>query len=213
MQTMHVRLSFVMLTLAVLLLAHQLVYLVTFGAPGMEDALSSVGHDAYWLLTAVTVATALGAGVLAGLRRWLILRAAINRLPRAQRVRSSIDWPSFRSSAGRLAPRLALAALFIFFIQENLEHLSLGSGDLPGLRVLTGEEYVGTLPIFALVAGIVATVVSLLRLGLALLERQLESAARQRPEPNPPLPAGRQLPIYPWSRSAPGLGRAPPAVA
>ena len=210
---MRTRLPFIVLALAILLPAHQLVYLVTYGWWGVERALSSVGHDAYWLSTGALVSLALAIGLLLGLRRWLTLRADLRSVGGRPRNLASIDWPVFRATVLRLAPRLALAALALFLVQENLEHYIHHAGHVPGLGVLFGPEYVATIPIFALVATLVAVITSLLRLGLATLARLVDGLRRLRPERKSLRPIGRRPSIHRWSHHTPDLGRAPPRPA
>ncbi|MGH2381155.1 MAG: hypothetical protein ACRDG7_08025 [Candidatus Limnocylindria bacterium] len=209
---MRIRLPFVVLALAVLLVAHQLVYLATYGWRGVERALSSVGHDGYWFVIGSAVSLVLLVGFAFSLRRWLTLCAEL-RQSGAGRRQGSIDWPVFRATVVRLVPRLALVALALFFAQENLEHYLHHAGHVPGLGVLLGPEYVATLPIFVAVAMVVALITALLRLGLAALARLVERTTRRRPARDVPRPVGRQLPVHPCSRTAPDLGRAPPALA
>ena len=210
---MRIRLPFIVLALAVLLVAHQLVYFATYGWRGIERALASAGHDAYWFVIGSVVSLALLAGLALSLRRWLTLRAELRRSAGTRRPRTTIDWAQVRGTVGNLVPRLALAALVLFFVQENVEHYLHHAGHVPGLGVLLGPEYVATLPIFFTVAVVVALVTALLRLGLAALERLVDQATRRRPERDVPRPAGRHLPVHPCSRSTPDLGRAPPALA
>lgn len=213
MLTMRIRLPFIVLALAVLLVGHQFVYLATFGWRGIVRALASVGHDGYWLMIGSVVSLALLVGLYLSLRRWLTLRTELRELDRNERRRTSIDWALCRAMVTRLIPRLALTALAIFFVQENLEHYLHHAGHVPGLGVLVGPDYVATLPIFLAVSVVVATVAAILRLGLAALERLVANSAPRRPTRDIPRPAGRSLPLHPCSRSTPDLGRAPPAVA
>lgn len=211
MTKVRIRLPFIVLAMAVLLVGHQLVYLATYGWRGIERALASVGHDAYWLVIGTAVSVTVVACLLLSVRRWLRLRAALRR-HRSARRRGTIDWHVFQVTTLRLVPRLALAALLLFFVQENLEHYLHHGGHVPGVGVLLGPEYVATLPIFIAVAIVVAFVTALLQLGLAALAR-LVGTIRRRPDRNAPRPAGIFLPIRPRSRSTPDLGRAPPATA
>lgn len=209
---MRIRLPFVLLALVVLLVAHQCVYMATYGWRGVEQALTGAGHDGYWVLIGGGVSIALVSALGLSLRRWLTLRSAMRRM--SDRRRARIDWSEARVTVVHLAPRLAVAALLLFFIQENLEHYLYHGGHLPGMGVLIGPDYVGTLPIFAALAVVVAIVAAMLGLGLAALARLVETATgRQRPDRNLPRAAGRHLPAYPCSRTAPDLGRAPPALA
>ncbi|MGH2381192.1 MAG: hypothetical protein ACRDG7_08230 [Candidatus Limnocylindria bacterium] len=116
---MRIRLPLVVLALAVLLVAHQLVYLATYGWPGVERALASVGHDGYWFVIGSAVSLVLLVGFALSLRRWLTLRVEL-RQSGVGRRQGSIDWLVFRATVVRLVPRLALVAVALFFAQENL---------------------------------------------------------------------------------------------
>lgn len=213
MLAMRIRLPFIVLALAVLLVGHQLVYLATYGWRGIERALASVGHDGYWLVIGSVVSLALLVCLYLSLRRWLTLRTELRKLNRNERRRTNIDWALCRSVVLRLIPRLALVALVLFFVQENVEHYLHHAGHVPGLGVVVGPDYAGTLPIFLAVSVVVATAAALLRLGIAALERLVSEPAPRRPDSDMPRPTGRLLPLHPCSRSTPDLGRAPPILA
>lgn len=213
MRAMRIRLPFIVLALAVLLVGHQLAYLATFGWRGIERALASVGHDVYWLAIGSLVSLAVLVGLFLSLRRWLTLRAQLRERGGDRRRRTTIDWSLCRATVVRLIPRLALVALVLFFVQENVEHYLHHAGHVPGLSVLVGPDYVATLPIFLGVSFVVATVAAILRLGLAALARVVDQSAQRRPDRDMTRPAGRHLPVHACSRSTPDLGRAPPVVA
>lgn len=210
---MRIRLPFIVLALAVLLVAHQLVYLATYGWRGIERALASAGHDAYWLAIGSAVSLALLVGLGLCLRRWRELRAELRRSDGGRRPRARIDWDEVRTTVIELVPRLALVALVLFFVQENVEHYLHHAGHVPGLGVLIGPDYVATLPIFLAISVVVALVNALLRLGLAALARLVDELRRRRPERDVARPPGRCLPVHTCSRGTPDLGRAPPALA
>jgi hypothetical protein len=201
----------ILLSVAVLVPAHDLVYLAAYGPDRHAAALSATGHGSYW--TAVAVAAFLGlAGVGAAalhrsrsLRDRLATLGHVNVQPLAapQLVRH-VAWTW-----------LAVMALSVatFAVQENVEHLA-GHGHLPALGVLTGGEYQWALPIFGALALAVATAgsvtVARLRALTEAVARALHSVARPT----------RQL-AWPWVRepgsargvrSTPDLGRAPPAL-
>ena len=210
---MRIRLPLTVLVLAVLLAAHQLVYLATYGWRGVELALSSTGHDGYWLIIGALVTLALGIALLFGLRHWLALRAELGASVRRPLPAASIDWSFFRATVLRLTPRLALSALGLFLVQENVEHYIHHAGHLPGLAVWFGPEYVATVPIFLLVSAVVAFITSLLRLGLATLARLVAALRRYRPERGAVRPTSRYRRVHRWSHHTPDLGRAPPYPA
>jgi len=204
---MFVSARFTLLALAVLLMAHQLASMVAYGWQG---AALSDGHDRYGLLggaiVLIGVVVALGLGIHRLRRLHTRLRPA--RVLRGRRA-AEIDWRTFVDEVARLTPKLAVAAALIFLVQENVEH-ALGNGMSDGMHLLFAEGHAATLPIFLVVSTVVAGVVSLSRIGMAVLALLVERQAKLRPEPKPFVPASRSTPAYRWARLAPDLGRAPP---
>ena len=210
MAPMQISLRFLVYVMAVVLAGHQLVYAASYGVRGVDQALSSAGHGAYWLITAALVSLALATGVLLGMRRWMALRRQLRVAARFRRRHGSIDWRTVRASVLHLAPRLALSALAIFLVQENLEHSAYDGGHVPGLGVLIGSEYTATIPIFALVAALVAGIISFLQLSLSSLARLVDRLRHRRPERVSVRPSRHLVPGHRWLHFTPDLGRAPP---
>jgi hypothetical protein len=202
---------FALLTAAVWVAAHDLVYLAAHGVGGYRPALQASGHGGYWV--AMGVAAVLGAGALAtlALQRSHALARRLVQLG-GLRVRPS--------SSARLVARIArlwllllVASLAIFIAQENLEHLTQHAGHVPGLEVLYGTEYHATLPIFAALALAAATIGSLAIERLRALAEAVARAERAPwPERRPRRPAPPDAPRVRDQRSAPDLGRAPPPL-
>jgi hypothetical protein len=198
---------FTLLALAVLLLAHQLASVVAYG---WQEAALSGGHDRYGLLGGAIVLMGVVVALGLGIHRLRRLHSRL-RPVRALRGRraAEIDWRAFVDEVARLTPKIAVAAVLIFLVQENVEH-AVGNGMSDGMHLLFAEGHAATLPIFLVVATVVAGVVSLLRIGLAVLASLAERQAKPRPEPRPLMPASQSTPAYRWARLAPDLGRAPP---
>jgi len=198
---------FILLALAVLLMAHQLASVVAYGWP---EASLSDGHDRYGLLGGAIVLMGVVVALGLGIHRLRRLRSRLRpvRVLRGRRA-AEVDWRTFIDEVARLTPKIAVAAALVFLVQENVEH-ALGSRMSDGMHLLFAEGHAVTLPIFLLVATVVASVVSLSRIGLAVLALLAERQAKPRPEPRPLMPASRSTPAYRWARLAPDLGRAPP---
>jgi hypothetical protein len=202
---------FALLSAAVWVAAHDLVYLAGHGIRGYRPALEASGHGEYWL--AIGVAALLGAGALATL--------VLQRSQRLARRMAEHGGPRVRPmSSARLVARIArlwllllVGTLAIFVLQENLEHLTQHAGHLPGLKVLYATDYAATLPIFAALALAAATIGSL---GTERLRQLAEAVARAeraaRPERQAPRPMLPDAPRVSDARSAPDLGRAPPPL-
>jgi hypothetical protein len=141
--------------LAVLVLAHDLVYLARYGSR-YGEALIHSGHGGAWQ-AAVTSSIVLGslAAVVAFARlarlHFLVRReraaGAAGRLERATLLRTWL----------RIGPALAISTVVLLTIQENLEQ-SLLFGHSAGIGILLSPEYAGGLWI-ALAVGLAVSVV------------------------------------------------------
>jgi hypothetical protein len=143
------------MTLVSLVVAHNLVFLATYGA-GYDDALVESGHGGAWG-SAVAVILAAGAGLL-GLAVWRLRRLGLlarEVAPAGARLSSGPG--QFAPRLVRLWLRLSTATALLFVIQENLEHRLTGEA-LPGLAVLGSAEYPDAWLIIAGVALAVAFV-------------------------------------------------------
>ncbi len=170
--------TFLALTIVALVVAHDLVFLLTYGA-GYDDALARSGHDGSWTM-AVLVVLAAAIGLL-GLATWRLYRLGVVAravVPPTDRGRAPIaaefGWPLVR-----LWWRLCAATTLLFVLQENLEHLRIGEA-LPGLSVLGSGEYSDAALVIALVTLAVATVGALFRWRRDLLVARI-AAARHTP--------------------------------
>jgi len=153
-------LGFLAMTSVALVVAHDLVFLLAFGA-GLDEALAHTGHDGTWgTAVAVVLAAAFGLLGIGALRLYRLgvvarsLTASEGSLRPAPKV--------FARSLAGLWLRLAGATTLIFVVQENLEHQHAGLGP-PGLSVLESAEYPHAAVVIVAIALAIAFVVSLFR--------------------------------------------------
>lgn len=205
------RLILVVLVLASLAVAHELIYLGAHGADtAYQVAMTEAGHDGYWssfVIVVGAVSAVLLAVALAQIRRLARLAAATEA--GALRVRDG----TVGHLASAVVPtwaRVASLTTVVFLCQENLERASVG--DLaPGLYALAGP-YEMALPLIVAVSFVVALTRGLVRWRRDLLLARLMSTRPLRP--------GTQRPALPVAsvliRSADGIRRngvrAPPRV-
>jgi hypothetical protein len=169
--------EFLAMTLVSLVVAHDLVFLLTYGA-GYEDALAQTGHDGSWA-TAVAVVLAAGIGLF-GLATWRLYRLGVVARsidPATRRHTSSA--PGFGRRLFGLWWRLWAATTILFVIQENIEHQRIGEA-LPGLSVLGSGEYSDAALVIAVVTLAVAVVAALFRWRRDLLVARIASASERR---------------------------------
>jgi hypothetical protein len=170
--------GFLVLVLVALVVAHDLVFLLTYGA-GYDDALANSGHDGSWAM-AVLVVLAAGIGAF-GLAAWRLYRLGL--VARATAPAAGPFRPSASGFGWRLFGlwwRVCAATTLLFVIQENLEHQRIGEA-LPGLSVLGSGEYSNASLVIAVVALAVAFVGTLFRWRRDLLVARIASALRRGP--------------------------------
>ena len=202
--------EFLGMTLVTLVVAHDLVFLLAYGA-GYDEALAHSGHDGAW---GTAVAIVLSAGIclflLAGWRLYRLGVIARSIVPHADRYSSS--GVGFGRRLLGLWWRIGAATTVLFVVQENLEHRHLGEG-LPGLAVLGSAEYPDATLIIAGVALVVALVGALFLWRRDLLIARIASAL-QHPRLRPALAVRRPIAVRDRRPDSPvgrGLGvRAPP---
>jgi hypothetical protein len=187
------RAPFAAMGLLTLVLAHNLVFVVGYGA-AYREALSRSGHGGAWT-TAVVMVLALGLGLLLaaawrilGLTRQARALGPVAAAPQAQ--------PNFLPGFVSLWARLALAGTALYTVQENIEHVRAGA-DLPGLAVLAPAGGPDTVVIVAAVAAGVALVGQLFRWRRAVLTARIAAARLRLPRaaaslPRPLQDAGRR---------------------
>jgi hypothetical protein len=151
------------------LLAHDVVFAAQYGlGQANSDALAATAH-AYW--PAFTALTLLVAAVGTG---WAV--AGLARLSRLLRGLPPIEaaGPGYLREVVGLWPRLFLACSLVFLVQENLEHLAVGTA-APGLYALSAPGYPLALPIIAVVSGLLAAAGGWLRWRHETLVRRLRA--------------------------------------
>jgi hypothetical protein len=193
---------------AVAVLGHDLAYSVAYG-PGAEAARRASGHEPYWAWTWLAVLAGVVALVAAAAFTMLQLQ---RRLQRGERPRGIHVTPYLRELLS-LWPRLALAALVVFALQENVEHFVAHGGHVVGWQLLWSPEFLVAVPSFGLAALLVGAVAALFVSTIAVL-REAVRRAGARPSRAPRSvrrPVGRDpRPSWRGTLAAPDLGRAPP---
>lgn len=168
--------------LAVLVLAHDLVYLARYGSR-YGEALIHAGHGDGWR-AAVASSIVLGgiAAVVAGarlLRLHLLLRRERRDNPTAAAPR--LEPRVLLRSWLRIGTALALSTVALLTLQENAEQLAL-HGTSAGAGILLTPEYAGGLWIALAVGLAVGFVVALVRWRFGVLLARLRAArAATRP--------------------------------
>lgn len=161
-----------------LLVGHEAVYTIRYGlGETLSRQMTARGHDGYWPLFTLLAGLALAVLLAsATLRQWrLITRARSLILPaRAGRhVRSlAAEWRG-------MAPRLLVALLLLFLLQENIERI-LTSGQADGLDAFLAPDSLLALPTLALVAAVAAFAGALVRWREQMLEARVGQALRAR---------------------------------
>jgi len=199
------------LALAVMVVGHNLTFLIAFGSD-YSAKLASMGDGQGWddtvgfiLFAAVVLAIA------ASWRLAFLVRQVLAAYP-AQRVGLSVS-----SYLRMLAPiwlKLFAISLVLFVLQENEERWAIGLA-APGLAVLSPVGSVSPILVFALVSLAFAAVVALFRVGFRCLEAII-SAARTRSWAEGPMPYHpgardpQSAPVSVISRNL--AGRAPPVL-
>ena len=169
------RTAFVGMAAVAFVLAHNLVFMASYGA-AYKDALSRTGHDEAWNTAVLAV---LGLGVLLLVSAtWRLHALGILARGSARPAYQAGGTTRFAGHLGELWLRLTLVTTIWFVVQENLEHRGAGE-PLPGLSVLGSSEYPNALIILAAVALGVAAVGALFRWRRDVLVARI-AAARQR---------------------------------
>jgi hypothetical protein len=203
--------SFGALILVALVMAHDLVFLVGYGA-NYHEALAQTGHGVEWETTAAAVLLAAAAVLVLSIWRLRRLGLFARSLP-AHEGELSPTLRAFPARVMALWIRLATVTGFILVLQENLEHLQAGE-ELPGLGVLGSAEYPFACLVIAGVALVVAAVAALLSWQRERLAARLASAPRRDVSPESTLAEwALDLDRRPSSHVGRGLAvRAPPLV-
>ncbi len=202
------RLRLVALSGVAFFLAHDLVFLATYRG-SYAEMLARTGHGEAFTASATGVALLSAAVVGAAVLRLVHLAREARRIG-AVLTRTAAPR---RRDVLRAAGTILLLTLAIFLIVENAEHLFAGL-PAPGLGVLGSAGYQGTIPIVALIAGVLALVEALYRCRRDVLVREIAAARSRWPRigpisarPRRPRAVGRPASVA-GRRLA---GRAPPA--
>jgi hypothetical protein len=206
-------LRFIAMMSVTLVVAHNLVFLLGYGA-GFDEALAHTGHDETWGTAVAVVLTA--AFMLLGLGAWRLYRLGI--VARSLTTTDGSLRPEPRDFARRLVGlwlRLAGATTLVFVVQENLEHRHAGLG-LPGLSVLGSSEYPNAVFVIAAIALAVALIVSLFRWRRDVLVARIAAARAPWSGTRPTIQ--RRRPLWVERRHASLVvhqfsGRAPPPLS
>jgi hypothetical protein len=179
--------GFLGLTVLAFVIAHNLEFLVAFGARA-HQTLAQTGHGATWNMAVVVVLTSAVAFVaIAGWRLRQLTKLAGALADRQELGSEPALGASFeRRLVARWVP-LTVASSILFVVQENLEHLRVGLA-LPGLGVLGSAEYPFACIVIAEVALAVAFVSVLFsRRREALIARIAAARRAALPRPRPVL--------------------------
>ena len=207
------RMRLAALALVALVLAHDLVFLLTDGG-GYGLAMARTGHGDQW--TAAVLIVALLAVCLAMVGS--VRLVSLSRQARAlEGARATVPSGRLADLAGHLARAWLLIlplSLVLFVLVENLEHVSAGL-PAPGLGVLDSVQYHGVIGVFVLVSFLAALVEALYRWRRDILIARIE-AARARLRRRPARVARRALPWVDLRHAAiignRISGRAPPSL-
>lgn len=172
----------VVLTVVAFVMTHQLVFLYTYG-PSANAALARTGHGLGW---SSTVAVVLGAGATLA----MIAIIELVRLSRRARAFASVHggspnradepWRVLANRTLRDAASIGCAVAVMLLFSENVEH-ALIAAPLPGLAVLSGPEYSGTLPILTMIASAIALVRALCQWRREVLTARIQAARPKLP--------------------------------
>ena len=202
------------LTLAVLVVGHNLHFLLQYGS-GYASAMARGGDGSSWDETVrFVIAAAILLTMVAGLRLAFLLRQVRRSFPGRRVTVTGLSWGGYLRTVGPIWVRLFSASLLLFVLQENFERWGSGLG-LPGIGAIGTVGLGSPVLVFALVSLAFAMVVALFRLGIDRLEALIAEARNRswhgvsrvdlsgRSDPE-----SRQAPIIARNLA----GRAPPMI-
>jgi hypothetical protein len=207
----------VLLALPSFVAAHDVIFLLTYGARNAAMVLSRDGHGAQWIATVVSAAMTVTVLIGVGTWRLLTLAGEARAAGAARQGNAPLRLPRSLGALGRellaLWPVVLLGAIAMFVITENVERLVVGQ-PAPGLAVLASNAYVDAPLVLAAISGLVSLVAALYAWERDVLVRRIALARRRwqrrsavvRPANHPPIPR-RPLSGQHLAR------RAPPAFA
>jgi hypothetical protein len=195
-------------TLAALVLAHDVIYLVRYQS-AYGEALAHAGHGVAWTGAVggvLVVAAGLATAGLVQLRRLsLEARGSAGGHSADPGLTFVRGW--LRSSAG-----IAVIAAALLTVQENLERIPTGMV-LPGVTLLVSPEYPFGLAIVAIVALVVGFVVALFRRRRDLLLARIAERSRPATPATAPRRSQRDDRRPAWTRGRGAELRAPPSLS
>jgi hypothetical protein len=204
---------FGLLAAAVMVAAHDLVYLAAYGLGAHRHALAASGHGGSWTAIVLTVLLAAGAlGVLA-VQRCRVLTRRLGDLGGVSV--QPLSGAKLATRIGRLWLVVFAFTVALFLLQENLEHIVRHAGHVPGLGALYAGEYRAAIPILAVLSLAAATIGSLAIERLRALGEAVARAEQTTLRPRrQPLVRPASVLVRPRARRAtPDLGRAPPLAS
>jgi hypothetical protein len=157
---------------AVVVLAHDLVYLARYGSR-FNEALVHAGHGDGWKAAATTSLLLGGLASMIAVARLVRLQRDVRR----EHATGRLDPGAFVRTWLKIGPALALSTVALLTIQENLEQSAL-HGASAGLAILLTPEYAGGLWIALAVGLAIGLVVALVAWRFQTLIARLR-AARQ----------------------------------
>ena len=196
--------------LAVLVLAHDLVYLARYGSR-YGEALVHSGHGGAWQTAVLSSVVLGGLAALVAVARLVRLHLLLRR-ELAPGAHGQLERRALLRTWLRVGPALAISTVVLLTIQENLEQSAV-YGSSAGLGILLAPAYAGGLWIALGVGLAVGLVVSLVAWRLHVLGARLRAArpamapARSRSAARPKLIVDRPIASILGRRSA---LRAPP---
>jgi hypothetical protein len=163
----------VVVQLAALVLAHDLVYLARYGSR-YGEALVHSGHGVGWQAAVVSSLLLGGIAATVAAARLIWLHRTLRRAPTLG-VERRADARTLLGIWLRIGPALAVSTAVLLTLQENIEQAG-PLGALGGLGILLTPEYAGGLWIALAVGFVIAAVVALVGWRLRVLEARLRTA-------------------------------------
>jgi hypothetical protein len=159
--------------LAVLVLAHDLVYLARYGSR-YGEALIHSGHGDAWRAAAASSILLAGLATVVAIGRLVRLHILVRR-ERAARNPGRLDGRALLRTWVRIGPALAISTVVLLTVQENLEQHAL-HGASAGLGILLTPEYAGGLWIALAVGFVIGAIVALVAWRFRVLLGRLRAA-------------------------------------
>jgi hypothetical protein len=159
--------------LAVLVLAHDLVYLARYGSR-YGEALIHAGHGDGWRAAVATSIALGGIAALIGMARLVRLHLELRRVD-ATGSTTRLERGTLLRTWLRIGPALAISTVVLLTVQENLEQAALRPATA-GIGILLSPEYAGALWIAPAVGLAVGVVVALVAWRFEVLTARLRAA-------------------------------------